>query len=398
MKMTSLFLTLSAFAISANAVPPLISEMVATTGIEAPNFGFFIFIQYVAFSMVAFSGGYLKKKWRISNYLIVAIGLGCITFSLISGGIFLHSYLSLLIWVIPLGLSGGAVETFASIEISNLSSFDSSKNLCLSQVFYSLGAFSAPQIVYFCLGFDMGWKSIFFIFSVISLLAMIFFLFSNRHRLKLTQSTNELHLQTKEVNFKSQNGQNLFILLLLIMICYVIIESLSAAWLSYIFKHKFHLTTKDAALALAAFWAGVTSSRLIIVLLPSRLTLWPTILVSSVLLSVATIVILLAPGHIASIIAVGLMGVAAGPIWPVIIMISSSVFRSDKKTAIIIGMGALGFAVGPLLGSLIINAGSIQMFHYTQILVSLLLLLLIITAYFVNGQLSNAYLDHSKLI
>lgn len=387
MKMTSLFLTLSAFAISANAVPPLISEMVITTGIKAPNFGFFIFIQYVAFSLAAFSGGYFKKKWGVSNYLIVAIGLACITLSLMSGGILLYSYLSLLIWVIPLGLSGGAVETFASVEISNLSNLDSSKNLCLSQVFYSLGAFSAPQIVYFCLGFDMGWKSIFFVFSALSVFAMIFFLISNRHSLQLSQSSNELNIQTEFDKFKFRNGQNLFILLLLIMICYVIIESLSAAWLSYIFKQKFQLTTKDAALVLAAFWAGVTLSRLLIVMLPSRLTLWPAVLASSVLLFMATVVILSAPDFTMNVITVGLMGIAAGPIWPVIVMISSSIFRSDKKTAIMIGMGALGFAVGPLLGSLIINTGSIIIFHYTQILVSLLLLLLTISAYFIKRGL-----------
>jgi fucose permease len=381
MNVISLFLALSAFSISANAVPPLISTMVETTGIRAPNFGFFIFIQYVAFSLIAFTGSSIKNKLRLSNYFVVAIGLIAITISLILGGVLLHSYLALLIWVIPLGLSGAAVEVFASIELSNLSDFNSSKNLCLSQVFYSLGAFAAPQIVYFCFDFGMEWESIFFIFSLVSVLVLFFFLVINQHRLRFESVSNKFQSNTKAVILKTVNSRRLFLIFLLIMMSYVIIESLSAAWLAYSFEQEFQLNTKNAALVLAAFWGGMVLSRFLIVMLPARLTLWPTLLVSSVLLLLATVIILPAPGYTASFIAVIVMGISAGPIWPVVVMLSASIFRSEKKTASVIGMGALGFAMGPLVGAFIINTGSIQKFHYAQTLLAIVVVILTYTAY-----------------
>lgn len=386
MKKTSLFLALAAFAISANTVPPLISTMVETTGIKAPNFGFFIFIQYVAFSVIAFTGSSLKNKLGLSNYFVVTIGLMAITTSLTLGGVLLNSYLAILIWVIPLGLSGGAVEVFASVELSNLSDVNSSKNLCMSQVFYSLGAFTAPQMVYFCFDFGIKWESIFFVFSLLSFLVLLFFLWANRYRLKIEPVSNKSKQQTEVIFPKPENGQYLFIIFLLIMTCYVIIESLSAAWLAYTFEQKFQLTTKEAALVLASFWGGMILSRLIIVMLPTRLTLWPALLVSTVLLLLATTIILLTPGYTASFVAVAIMGISAGPIWPVVVMMSSSIFRSEKKTAGIIGMGALGFAMGPLIGAFIFNTGSILVFHYTQTLLATVVVILTYVAYFLGRK------------
>jgi hypothetical protein len=46
----SLFFTLSAFAISANAVPPLISTLAGGFGVKAFSFGFFMTLRFVSFA------------------------------------------------------------------------------------------------------------------------------------------------------------------------------------------------------------------------------------------------------------------------------------------------------------------------------------------------------------
>ena len=71
----SLFFTLSAFAISANAVPPLISTLAGGFGIGAADFGFFITLQFVSFSAASFAGGWVKERLRLSNYHLVTAGL-----------------------------------------------------------------------------------------------------------------------------------------------------------------------------------------------------------------------------------------------------------------------------------------------------------------------------------
>jgi fucose permease len=64
----SLFFTLSAFAISANAVPPLISTLASRFGVGASNFGFFITLQFVSFSLASFVGGWVKERLRLTNW------------------------------------------------------------------------------------------------------------------------------------------------------------------------------------------------------------------------------------------------------------------------------------------------------------------------------------------
>ncbi len=387
--MTSLFFTLAAFAISANAVPPLISEMAASTGVGAPNFGFFMFIQYVAFSLASFTGSYIRKRFGISNHFMVAIGLAVIVLSLAIAGVFLRSYWSLALWVVPLGFSGGAVETFSSIQISSLSNANSSKSLCVSQVFYSLGALAAPQIVYLCLGFRLSWNEIFFVFAALSALVMVLFLVVNRHRLRSIRTTAESPHETAGASGPAQIGGSLYVVFLLVMLCYVAVESLSASWLSYAFEKEYLLTARNAALVLVAFWLGMLVGRFTVVLIPSRLTLWPTLLASSALLMMATLLLLVTPGLIVSIAAVCILGASAGPMWPVLVMASSSIFRSERKTATIIGIGALGFAAGPVIGSRLVNAGSIRTFHYAQVLLSVIVVLLTYLAYFLYRKRSS---------
>ena len=124
----SLFFTLSAFAISANAVPPLISTLAAGFGVGASNFGFFMTLQFVSFSLASFAGGIVKERLRLSNFHVVTAGLIIIVAAFFAGAVLLRSALSLVLWVVPLGLAGGSVETFSSIEISALSAPGSSKN------------------------------------------------------------------------------------------------------------------------------------------------------------------------------------------------------------------------------------------------------------------------------
>ena len=114
----SLFFTLSAFAISANAVPPLISTLAEGFGVGASNFGFFITLQFVFFSLASFVGGWVKERLRLTNWHLVTAGLILIVAAFFAGTVLLRSALSLVLWVVPLGLAGGAVETFSSIEIS----------------------------------------------------------------------------------------------------------------------------------------------------------------------------------------------------------------------------------------------------------------------------------------
>jgi fucose permease len=366
----SLFFTLSAFAISANAVPPLISTLAEGFGIGASNFGFFITLQFVAFSLASFVGGWVKERLRLSNWQLVSAGLVLIVAAFFAGTVLLRSALSLVLWVLPLGLAGGAVETFSSIEISAASDPGSSKNLCLSQVFYSLGAFAAPQLVYLCFGAGLGWRATFLLFGAFSAAVSLFFVLAGARR-----GTFRASPPAEAPRAREQGGSGrVFVLLILLMLFYVTLESLSAAWLSYIFEARYRLSAREAALALMLFWAGMLVGRFYIVLLPARWTLWPALRVSSLAIAAAGLLLALVDLPAARYAGVALMGVACGPMWPVVVMTTSVTCGSERRTSAVIGMGALGFASGPLLGSLLLKAGLAAHFFRFELALGLLVL------------------------
>jgi len=214
----SLFFTLSAFAISANAVPPLITTLAERFGVGASNFGFFITLQFIAFSLASFVGGWVKQRLRLTNWHLVTAGLIIIAAAFFAGTVLLRSVWSLVLWVVPLGLAGGAVETFSSIAISALSDPGSSKNLCLSQVFYSLGAFAAPQLVYLCFGAGLGWQATFLLFGAFSAAVSLFFVRAGARRGDFRPHPREEGPRAGE----SGGSGRVFIFLLLLMLFYVL--------------------------------------------------------------------------------------------------------------------------------------------------------------------------------
>lgn len=381
--LASLFFTLAAFAISANAVPPLISVMSSDTGIRISDFGLFLFLQFIAFAVASFAGGAIRKRFGVSNHALITLGLVIIALAFVVGSLWLRSWISLVLWVIPLGLSGGAVETFSSIEIATLSESDSSKNLCLSQVFYSLGAFAAPQIVYVSLGLGLSWNGIFLVFAFFSGFVVVIFLLLRQKRFVWTQMRNEQRVETTKNEGRSSGTNLLFYFLMLLMLCYVTLESLSAAWLALVFEQEFSMGAGHASLVLAGFWGGMVFGRFSIVFLPKQFTLWPTMLVTTVLLLLSSVALWFFDSLSVKVLAVVALGAAAGPMWPVIVMTSSSAFASDGKTAVIIGMGALGFASGPIVGSVIIESG-LSFYHAVQVLLATMVVMVTYSSFLIS--------------
>ncbi len=356
-------MTLAAFAISGNAVAPLISSMSRSIGVPPSTFGWLFTLQYVSFAASAFLGGAIKEKLRLTNTHLVSAGLLIISAVLLLGAVVLRSTPALVLWVIPLGLAGGFVETFSSVEISRLSKAGSSKNLCLSQVFYTIGAFAAPQIVYVIFGAGLDWRSAFVIFGLLTTAMFGLFLLFSLRRGAYGQHAEAPAREAPQSRARS----SIFFLLVLLMLANVLLEGFSASWLSYIFELRYSLTARDASLVLVLFWAGMMAGRLLILLLPARWTLWPALIVSAVALLAAAGCLAAVQSLRAHYVFVALLGVFLGPLWPVIVMTSSATFPSEKSTSTLIGIGAAGYACGPLLGSLIVGrhwTGHIFLAHF----------------------------------
>lgn len=373
----SLFVTLTAYAISGNAVAPLISTLAGDLGIAIPRFGLLIMLQFVAFAAASFAGGALKERLGLSNSPMVAAGLAILTVSFFAGALALRSGTSLIAWIIPLGLAGGSVETFASLEVSRLSRDGSSRNLCLSQAFYSIGAFIAPQAVYLVFRAGLGWRPVLVVFGLFSAAILAFFLTSTVRRggfAPVGQAGGAAPLAARAAG-------PAFVLLLLLILPVVVMESISASWLAYVFETHDGLGPKEAALVLALFWAAMTAGRFAILLVPARLSLWPTLAVSALGVLAVSTGLAAAQGLALRIALVALLGLFIAPLWPVIVMTTSAAFGSDRLTSALIGTGALGFAAGPAVGALIMRLGWARRFFLVHTGLGLLMVALCFAAW-----------------
>ena len=98
------------------------------------------------------------------------------------------------------------------------------------------------------------------------------------------------------------------------------------------------------------------------VVLPARFTLWPGLIGGAAGMIIGNTLLALSSFPGLATFAVFLYGIAAGPVWPVTVMLSQKVSRSNRFTSGVIGVGALGAALGPLFGSYIIRNIGLQWF------------------------------------
>jgi fucose permease len=372
LNLVSYFITLSAFAVSANAVAPLISTLAGSLGVPPSRFGWLLTLQYAVFALTSFGGGALKEKLRLTNAHMVSAGLLVISAAFFAATVALRSPLALFVWVIPLGIAGSAVETFSSIQIFSLSRPGSSKAISLSQGFYSLGAFAAPQLVYVILGAGLSWKPAFLIIGVFSTLVFAFFLAYHLRRGSFA-SVGPAPAPPREA-VRTRGG--VFAAILLLMLAETLLESLSSSWTSYVFEVRDGLTARDASLALVLFWVGMAAGRFAVVALPVRWTMRPVMAVSAAGVLAASACLAVVPGLPVRLALVCLLGFLLGPLWPVIMVTASSTFRSDALTSAVIGMGAAGYALGPLLGSLMLRLGWVRQFFTAHLLLAVVIAVL----------------------
>ncbi|MGA2547468.1 MAG: MFS transporter [Rectinemataceae bacterium] len=361
-----LYLTLIAFAISANTVPPLLSTLSLELALPAWTLGAGITLQYISFFAISWLGGIIGDRHRIPRRVMILSGLFILTPALALAPSIISSLSTILLWMCILGLAGGLVETFASISLMENSPSDSSKTLCLSQAFYALGAFIAPQAASSFLERSGGWKSTFTFFGALAAATTIFFIAFGRGIAPPSDPSGAMAISGKRDTRLTVQGHSAFSFRLLIF-AYVTVEALCGSWMPFILESRRGFSAEKAASTASFFWFGMIAGRVAVAFLPDRLTLRPAITASAILATGAALAVLLFPGS--SLISLAIMGFAMGPIWPITVRMAAAALRSGSLTASVIATGGLGAAAGPLLGSMLLAGGLAHIyFHVVTIL------------------------------
>ena len=347
----AVLLTLTAFAVSGNTIPPLATTIAEDIGTDYVNFGYIFMLQFLSFAVACWFGGKAAEYFGLSDRSLIFIGIFG-TGAMVAIGGLLPGIGWFVLWVIPLGAAGGLVDSFGSIMITKFGRSDSSKMLNLCQVFFCGGAVSAPYMVSLLLKLSVSWNVIFLLFGGFILLVGLFFTYSTRGKL----STSGHDVESAESELKvSLHKDKVFLMLAFCLFLYVVVECSIVAWVTVFFEKHLVLARDSAAWRLGMYWIGVGVGRGLMLVVSHRFTLWPAAITGIVGMVVGNFVLSFQLSSAGATGAVFLAGVAAGPVWPVIVCISQHLRKSSRFTASIIGAGALGAAVGPWVSSYIIK-------------------------------------------
>ena len=339
----AILLSLTGFAIAGNALPPLVTTLSDELAVPIEHFGYAFFAQFLAFAVASTFIATVTRGRYGRLILVLSLAVSSLLFT---AAPLLRSFALLVAWFVPLGVAGGFTETQATLLIGRIDGDGSSRVLSLSQAFFCLGAIVAPQVVSLLLKNGIEWRSAFFVFAglvgAVAIFALIAF---------LLPSETEPALQSKHTSANRRWYGGAFPAFAIAMFLYVVAEGVIATWLPTFYEFRFDSTPAIAAGVLSLFWIGVLSGRILVFVLPRRLSLWPALLTSAIAGSISYAVCAVAKTPNIALISIFVAGVLVGPFWPVLASVARIVTVSERAVAGVVTSGALGVAIGPFLGS-----------------------------------------------
>lgn len=344
--LTAAFLAFTAFAITSTTLPSLVTTIAREMKVPDERFGYIFSLQFICFAAASIVGGRVRRRLGLTDRALVIAGILTLTIAFAASHL-VSNFLSIVLWIIPVGLAGGLTETFCAIMVAKLDGPHSSKLLNFGQVFFCAGAVTAPYLAGLMLAGDIPWRGILLILSSFLLVVGLFFVGATR----TVTATPSLPVNPPTAPAGSSKSSfhcdPIFILLATAMFLYVTIELAAASWLATYFEHTYDLSAADAAWRPGLFWFGVMVGRTSLLFLPHRWTVWPAAIFGPVGMILGAVLIVVSPSPLTASAAVLLYGLGAGPLWPVIVTIGHNHRQSTRFTADIIAVGAFGAAAGP---------------------------------------------------
>lgn len=307
-----------------------------------------------------------QTKW-ITFISITFTGLALILLSQVS------AFYQMLFFAIPLGMGAGAIDVSLNHYLAK--NYKAS-HMSYLHSFYGIGVTAGPTIMAYTLNLNswrMGYIIVGSILLVIALLVLSSF--------KLWEKESDIEKEAHEhiplkVAFKIKGALNS----MLIFLFYVHIESLLGVWIaSYIYIEK-GVSAPVAALFATTYYLGLTVGRLLSGFLAKRLTPHQLIYGGIAFIVISAILLLFNIKFEAYyFVVVGLLGVGSGPIYPNMMFVNNTHFKSKELSKIIslqMVIGYMGFGIMTPLAGLLFDRTSIAFYPLVLMVASAILAIL----------------------
>ena len=314
-----------------------------------------IFSLIVSFFTIASSFLTIKLTKYLKNYGVIAISIGLTISGLIIIG-FSDNYYLLLLAAIPLGFGGGAID---SILNSYVSLHYKAIHLNFLHAFWGIGAFISPLIIGSFIVDPRGFKDAAFVLSIIQTTILIITLSTLVLWVKVDKIYNiDSRNTTNSENNKENIGFfNTFKLRGVIFACitffsYIAIESLAYSWFTSLCVFGMNIDNDIASKYLSLFYIAISLGRVI----SGLLSIKNLIRIGEGILLIGIILLTFKFNFVFMPIALFIIGLGCGPIYPSIVHSTVDKFTSKYSSAVMsiqIGFAYMAnISVAPLFGIL----------------------------------------------
>jgi fucose permease len=313
---------------------------------------------------------YGQRPVLLGGLVVIALSLG--------GFIFQQSQWTIMAFAFVSGLGMGAVVLANNLMIARVFEGRSVAALNLLNFFYGVGAVVGPAAVSFTIAhFKNG-------LLVIGVDALVFALIIPFAWFIKTQSPAAVSKsESGAAGFQALLAEPLIWMLGGMVLLYVGIETSLGGWIATYMNRSAGLSLENSALVSSGFWLAFTLGRLVNAWLGMRLT--PERILSICLggaLTGSLVYALVAGNAIPTIAAILLIGFSFGAIYPTLIAITSTTFRSSPGLAVSIvsSLGSAGGMLIPLgMGYMIELMGSLSSAWAAVLIIGCILVLFLVS-------------------
>ena len=338
-----------------------------------------IFSLIVSFFTIASSFLTIKLTKYLKNYGVIAISIGLTISGLIIIG-FSDNYYLLLLAAIPLGFGGGAID---SILNSYVSLHYKAIHLNFLHAFWGIGAFISPLIIGSFIVDPRGFKDAAFVLSIIQTTILIITLSTLVLWVKVDKIYNiDSRNTTNSENNKENIGFfNTFKLRGVIFACitffsYIAIESLAYSWFTSLCVFGMNIDNDIASKYLSLFYIAISLGRVISGLLSIKIKDKNLIRIGEGILLIGIILLTFKFNFVFMPIALFIIGLGCGPIYPSIVHSTVDKFTSKYSSAVMsiqIGFAYMAnISVAPLFG-ILGNATTFLLLPYIMLIFFIIL-------------------------
>ncbi len=333
-------------------IPSLIRSVKEAFGQSDEGIGLFYFLFAIAWGGGAFGGGLLVE--RLGRRTVLSLAAALIAVGLTGLGL-APTWAVFLIAALPGGLGAGVIDGGANGLILDLYPSNRGRALNLLHLFFSIGALAAPVTIGLLVDNGVGWQAIVGATGLVAIpVAILFGLVAmptgRRGPVVRDMPGAESPAATPRLALP-------LLLLAVAIACYVASEVGVSNWLVR-FLEPAPLST--ATLALSLYWAGIAVGRAVSSQLADRFDHRRFTVTCAAAVALALLGAIIVPSLPVSMALFTLVGVASGPIFPMIIAIGGKRYpdRPAAVSGFLGGTAVIGSLIyPPVMGLLSVTVG-----------------------------------------